>query len=134
MALERAKALDSFRQQVPWAQEAIFLDDPQRDRVSISDLKSFITADDEQTCSGRYSDVRPTRNRMRVASNDFEPDDEPEAEGRTSITTAEFKKIMKRSSSTMERVICRKSAASSSSSGSVPCIYECRQSPSSTRS
>ena len=92
----RAKALDNFRQRVPRVQEAIFLDDPQRDRVSASDLKSFITADEEQTCSGRYSDIRLTRNGMRVhASNDFEPDDEPQAEGgRTTITMTEFKKMM----------------------------------------
>ena len=92
----RAKALDSFRQRVPRVQEAIFLDDPQRDRVSASDLKSFSTADEEQTCSGRYSDVRLTCNGMRVyASNDFEPNDEPQAEGgRTTITMAEFMKMM----------------------------------------
>ena len=91
----RAKALDNFRQRVPRVQEAIFLDDPQRDRVSASDLKSFITADEEQTCSGRYSDVRLTRNGMRVyASNHFEPDDEPEADGRATITMTEFKKMM----------------------------------------
>ncbi|CAE7418696.1 unnamed protein product [Symbiodinium microadriaticum] len=84
-----------LRQRVPRVQEAIFLDDPQIDRVSASDLKSFITADEEQTCSGRYSDVRLTRNGMRVyASNDFEPDDEPEADGRATITMTEFKKMM----------------------------------------
>ena len=49
----RAKALDNFRQRVPLFQEASTLDDPQRDRVSASDPKSFITADEEQTCSGR---------------------------------------------------------------------------------
>ncbi|CAE7706170.1 unnamed protein product [Symbiodinium necroappetens] len=71
-----------LRQRVPRVQEAIFLDDPQRDRVSASDLKGFITVDEERSCSGRYSDVRLTRNGVRVyASNDFEPNDEPKAEG-----------------------------------------------------
>ena len=95
----RAKALDNFRQRVPRVQEAIFLDVPQRDRVSASDLKSFITADEEQTCSGRYSDVRLTRNGMRVRESMLRTTSSrmmgrKRGGGGTTITMAEFMKMM----------------------------------------
>ncbi|CAE7315917.1 unnamed protein product, partial [Symbiodinium sp. KB8] len=56
-----------------------------KNRVSASDLTSFITVDGE----------RLTRIGMSVyASNDDEPDDEPEAERRTTISMANSKKMM----------------------------------------
>ena len=71
----RAKSLDNFRHRVPQVQEAVFLDDPSRSKISIADLKSFVTVDEDGTCDGRYNDARLARNQMRaVASNDLGAD------------------------------------------------------------
>ena len=68
--------------------------------MSASDLKSFITADEEQTCSGRYSDVRLTRNGMRVRESMLRTTSsrmmgrKRGGGGGTTITMAEFMKMM----------------------------------------
>ena len=73
--LRRAKSLDNFRHRLSQVQEALFLDDPCRSKVSIADLKSFVTVDEDGTCDGRYNDARLVRNQMRaVASNDIGAD------------------------------------------------------------
>ena len=93
----RAKSLDNFRHQVANVYEGIFLDDPNRENISMADLKSFLTVEEEQTTSGRYNDAKLTRNCMRAyASNDLDQDDEPADDSRTSITSEEFFKMTKR--------------------------------------
>ena len=93
----RAKSLDNFRHRNPRVQEAIFLDDPQRGRVDASDLKSFLTVDEDQTCTARYCDVKLTQNGMRAyASNDFDPDDEPKNDTRQEISPEEFQTMAKK--------------------------------------
>ncbi|CAL1150206.1 unnamed protein product [Cladocopium goreaui] len=83
----RAKSLDNFRHQVANVYEGIFLDDPNRENVSMADLKSFLTVEEEQTTSGRYNDAKLTRNCMRAyASNDLDREDEPLDDSRIFIT------------------------------------------------
>ena len=72
----RAKSLDNFRHKAPHVQEAWFLDDPSRSKVSIADLKSFLTSDEDGTVESRYNDTRLIRNQLRAyASNDLKEDD-----------------------------------------------------------
>lgn len=55
--------------------EAFCLNDPCRSKVSIAELKSFVTADEDGTVQSRYNDTRLLRNQMRAfASNDL-PDE-----------------------------------------------------------
>lgn len=66
----RAKSLHNFRHRAPHVQEA--LDDPSRNKVSIADLKSFLTADEDGTVESRYNDTRLIKNQLRAfASNDL---------------------------------------------------------------
>ena len=93
----RAKSLDNFRHRVPQVQEAVFLDDPSRHKIDLADMKSFLTADEDQTCSGRYNDVRLVRNGMRAyASNDIGEGDEPEDTYRSDIEPDEFFKLLRK--------------------------------------
>jgi hypothetical protein len=67
--------VDSFLQRAPVAREAFFLDDPCRSKVSIGDLKNFITADEDGPVQSRCNDTRLLRNQVRAfAFNDL-PDD-----------------------------------------------------------
>ena len=87
----RARSLDNFQHRFPQIQECLFLDDPSRDRLDISDLKSFMTVEEDQTCSGRYNDVKLIKNGMRgYASNDLDDADEPVKDGAVDITPDEF--------------------------------------------
>ena len=71
----RAKSLDNFRHKAPHVAEALFLDDPSRSKVSIADLKSFLTTDEDGTVEARYNDTRLIRNQLRAyASNDLKDD------------------------------------------------------------
>ena len=93
----RAKSLDNFRHQVANVYEGIFLDDPNRENVSMADLKSFLTVEEEQTTSGRCNDAKLTRNCMRAyASNDLDREDEPLDDSRIFITGEEFMKMTRR--------------------------------------
>ena len=93
----RAKSLDNFRHQVANVYEGIFLDDPNRENVSMADLKSFLTVEEEQTTSGHYNDAKLTRNCMRAyASNDLDREDEPLDDSRIFITGEEFMKMTRR--------------------------------------
>ena len=68
----RAKSLDNFRHRAPVVHEALFLDDPSRAKVSIADIKSFLTSDEDGTVDSRYNDTRLVRNQVRAfASNDL---------------------------------------------------------------
>ncbi|CAJ1344908.1 unnamed protein product [Effrenium voratum] len=94
----RARSLDNFRHRFPQIQECLFLDDPSRDRLDISDLKSFMTVEEDQTCSGRYNDVKLIKNGMRgYASNDLDDADEPVKDGAVDITPDEFFKLLRKS-------------------------------------
>ena len=67
--------VDNFRHRAPVVHEAFFLDDPCRSKVSIADLKSLVTADEDGTVQPRYNDTRLLRNQMGAfASNDL-PDE-----------------------------------------------------------
>ena len=93
----RAKSLDSFRQYIGYIYEGIFLDDPNRERISMADLKSFFPMEEEQTTSGRYNDSKLPRNCVRTyASNNLDQKDEPADDNRTSITGKEFLKLARR--------------------------------------
>ena len=71
----RAKSVYNFRHRAPVVHEAFFLDDPCRSKVSIADLKSLVTADEDGTVQSRYNDTRLLRNHMGpFASNDL-PDE-----------------------------------------------------------
>ena len=65
------------------------------DRIDAADLKSWLTAEEDQNCSSRYTDVKLVRNGMRsVATNEIAEDDEPPFDNhRTSITAEEFFKL-----------------------------------------
>ena len=93
----RAKSLDSFRQYIGYIYEGIFLDDPNRERIFMADLKSFFPMEEEQTTSGRYNDSKLPRNCVRTyASNNLHQKDEPADDNRTSITGKEFLKLARR--------------------------------------
>lgn len=74
---QRAKSLeslDNFRHRVG----LVVLDDPSREKIDLADLKSFVTAEENQTCPGRYSDVKLAKNCCRAyATNDVQEEDEP---------------------------------------------------------
>ena len=91
----RAKSLDNFRHRVPQVHDGVFLDDPSRDRLDMADLKSFMTAEEDQTCSGRYNDVKLSRGQVRAyAGNHLTFEDEPESDDRTTITSEEILKML----------------------------------------
>ncbi|CAJ1383592.1 unnamed protein product [Effrenium voratum] len=67
-------------------------------KADISDLKSFMTVEEDQTCSGRYNDVKLIKNGMRgYASNDLADADEPVKDGAVGITPDEFFKLLRKS-------------------------------------
>ena len=65
------------------------------DRVEAADLKSWLTSEEDQNCSGRYNDVKLARNGLRaLGSNDIAEVDEPLPDRlSTTITTEEFTKL-----------------------------------------
>ena len=91
-ARRRAKALDNFRHRVGQVHEALILDDPDVDSLNMSDIKSWMTSEEDQNCSGRYNDVKMVRNNLRaIASNDLEPEKEPSPDNaRRTITSKKF--------------------------------------------
>ena len=87
----RAKSLDNFRHRAPRVQEALFLDDPCRAKVSMADLKSFLTVDEDGTVESRYNDTRLIRNQLRAyASNDLKDDLEEEQKIGTTLPPGRF--------------------------------------------
>ena len=92
----RDKFLENFRQRVPVPGEALFLDDPNRNKVDLADLKSYLTAEEDQTCSARYNDVKLMRGQPRLyAGNHLAKADEPEADSRTTIQPEEMLRLMR---------------------------------------
>jgi len=94
----RAKSLDNFRRRVGNIHEGVFLDDPSREKIDLADLKSFVTTEENQTCHGRYNDVKLAKNCCRAyAANDIQEEDEPKDEARLlglSITMEEFLRLL----------------------------------------
>lgn len=87
----RAKSLDNFRHRAPRVEEALFLDDPSRAKVSMADLKSFLTVDEDGTVGSRYNDTRLIRNQLRAyASNDLKDDLEGEQKIGTTLLPGRF--------------------------------------------
>ena len=94
----RAKSLDNFRHRVGQIHEGVFLDDPNRDKIELADLKSFVTSEETQTCHGRYNDIKLVKNCPRAyASNDVQGEDEPEDDDMNlSISMLEFLTLLRR--------------------------------------
>ena len=93
----RAKSLDNFRHRVGNIHEGVFLDDPSREKIDLADLKSFVTTEENQTCHGRYNDVKLAKNCCRAyAANDIQEEDEPQDDTRMCITMQEFLKLLSR--------------------------------------
>ncbi|CAE7230311.1 unnamed protein product [Symbiodinium natans] len=83
---------------VPQVYEVVFLDDPSRDKLDMSDLKSYMTAEEDQTCSGRYNDGKLVCGQVRAyAGKNLSDDDEPSPDGRTTISPDEFLQLLRHS-------------------------------------
>ena len=94
----RSESLDNFRRRVPQVYEVVFLDDPSRDKLDMSDLKSYMTAEEDQTCSGRYNDGKLVCGQVRAyAGKNLSDDDEPSPDGRTTISPDEFLQLLRHS-------------------------------------
>ena len=64
----------------------------------IDDLKAFLDVGEDSTATARYTDAVFCKNGMRaVADNEFDPDDEPEDDGRLEITDKEFFTMVQKS-------------------------------------
>ena len=66
----------------------LILDDPSLDKIDAADLKSWLTAEEDQNCSSRYTDVKLVRNGVRVVATDelLEEDDRTQLEkGQTAV-------------------------------------------------
>ena len=62
----------------------------------MADLKSYLTAEQEQTCSARYNDVKLLRGQPRAyAGNHLAKEDELEADARTTISPEEMLHLMR---------------------------------------
>ena len=91
----RSKALDNFRRRIPQVYEGVFLDDPSREKIDLADLKSYLTAEEDQTCSGRCNDIKLVRGQVRAyASNHLRAEDEPEPDNRRFITPEKMLKLL----------------------------------------
>ncbi|CAE7311297.1 HMA5, partial [Symbiodinium pilosum] len=97
-AWRRAKGIDNFRRKTGQIHEGLILDDPSMDRLDAADVKSWLTAEEDQNCSTRYTDVKLARNGLRALSaNDLDEEDElPHDRRRTSITPTEFFALVKK--------------------------------------
>ena len=130
-AWRRAKGIDNFRHKTGQIHEGLILDDGWMDRLDAADVKSWLTAEEDQNCSSRNTDVKLVRNGLRALSaNDLADEDEPPHDPRrTSITITEFFKLSSRNSSppTRKRISWQSSSAVWSwCLGSMPSISGCR--------
>ncbi|CAE6936551.1 HMA5, partial [Symbiodinium sp. KB8] len=74
----RAKAMDNFRHRNAQIHEGLILDDPNMDKMEPADVKSWLTSEEDQSCSRRYTDVKLVADGLRaLVANDFVPEDEP---------------------------------------------------------
>ena len=93
--LETSQSHRQLQTQMWPVQEGLILDDPTMDKIEAADLKSWLTSEEDQNCSGRYNDVKLARNGLRaLGSNDIAEVDEPLPDRlSTTITTEEFTKL-----------------------------------------
>ncbi|CAE7392560.1 HMA5 [Symbiodinium sp. CCMP2592] len=94
----RAKAMDNFRHRNAQIHEGLILDDLNMDKMEPADVKSWLTSEEDQNCSGRYTDVKLVANGLRaLAANDFVPEDEPLPDKHhTSMEPKEFFNLVKK--------------------------------------
>ena len=94
----RAKAMDNFRHRNAQIHEGLILDDPSMDKMEPADVKSWLTSEEDQNCSGRYTDVKLVADGLRaLAANDFVREDEPLPDKHhTSIDPKEFFKLVRK--------------------------------------
>ena len=91
----RAKSLDNFRHRIPCISDGVFLDDPSREKLDLADLKSFVTAEEDQTCAGRYNDIKLVRGQVRAyAGNHLSKEEEPAPDTRTTISSQEVLQLL----------------------------------------
>ena len=92
----RAKAMDNFRHKSAQIHEGLILDDPQMEKLDTADVKSWLTSEEDQNCSGRYTDVKLVRNGLRaLASNAMTEEDEPQVDKhRVTIEPKDFFKLI----------------------------------------
>lgn len=63
----------------------------------MADLKSFVTTEENQTCHGRYNDVKLAKNCCPAfAANDIHEEDASKDDARISIITEEFLTLLRR--------------------------------------
>ena len=76
-AWRRPKGIDNFSHKTDQNKEGLIWDDPSMDRIDAADLKSWLTAEEDQNRSSRYTAVKLVRNGMHsVATSEIAEDDE----------------------------------------------------------
>ena len=90
--------MDNFRHRNAQIHEGLILDDPNMDKMEPADVKLWLTSEEDQNCSGRYTDVKLVANGLRaLAANDFVPEDEPLPDKhRASIDPQEFFELVRK--------------------------------------
>ena len=93
----RGKCFDNFNKRAQHLQEAVFLDDPNLDEISIADAKAFFEASEDRTVHARYWPAKLKKNAMvGSAQNEFDEEDEPSADERTVVTEEEGLKLVRK--------------------------------------
>ena len=90
----RGKMMDNFRNRPGEIQEAVLLDDATISCLDISDIKHFLDVGEATTAQSRYCPAKFTKNQFRaILDNEFNEDDEPDHDLRSTITFDEFFKL-----------------------------------------
>ena len=93
----RGKTFDSFKYRAPRIEEGLFLDDPNAASIGVEDWKAWADGTQDGTVSCRYHDAKIKKNQARgAAMNEVDEEDEPDANGRTTLTPAECNKLVHR--------------------------------------
>ena len=75
-AWRRARGINNFRHKTGQIHEGMILHGPSVDWLDASDIKSWLTAEEDQNCGSRYTDVKLVYNGLRALSaNDLEAED-----------------------------------------------------------
>jgi hypothetical protein len=86
--------MDNFNKRASKVCEAIFLDDPGLANLCLSMLKQLFSVAEDSSGQARYNPVKLCKNGMRgVADNEFDAEDEPAPDNRTTITSEEAMKL-----------------------------------------
>ena len=95
--VRRGRMMDNFKTRRGVCTEAVFLDDPGLAGMDLTDLKHYMDVCFDETGQARYNPASFAANGMRgIADNEFDEDDEPPADDRTTITSAEANKLVKK--------------------------------------